>query len=266
MNVALPALIVFLCLLPGFIFRGRLKRVESTSLDYSPFGRVATEGILWAGVLHVLWITLCPVFGDVSDLSIVLRLLSSNLDVHGKALDVVASQIPRISGYFISLYVASYAVPGFIRWLITRCRLDRYDGNWSWLFRFNDAPWYYLLTGADFDKDHKPDFIEATAIVNIAGEPYLFKGVLESFYFKSDGALDRLVLENTTRRKLNEDERSRGRRAAARPDGGFSPIEGDSFVIQYDQVVTLNIRYKKIDLASADAAPQLGAATAAAQE
>lgn len=266
MNVALPALVVFLCLLPGFIFRSRLKRVESTSLDYSPFGRIVSEGVLWAGVLHAVWIALCPAFGDVADLSIALKLLSSNLDVHGKALNAVATQIPRIASYFVSLYAGAYVVPSVVRWLITKYRLDRYDGDWSWLFRFNDAPWYYLLTGADFDEDDEPDFIEATAIVNVAGEPYLFKGVLDRFYFKSDGTLDRLVLENTTRRKLNEDKGPRRRRSAALADAGFSAIEGDSFVIQYDQVVTLNIQYKKIDLASAAVPMPPAASTNATEE
>lgn len=57
MNVALPALIVFLVLLPGFIFRARFKRTERTSLDFSPFGHVAAgavlteEAVLYTGVL-----------------------------------------------------------------------------------------------------------------------------------------------------------------------------------------------------------------------
>jgi len=57
MNVALPALIVFFLLLPGFIFRTNLKRAERTSLDFSPFGQVVAEGILWASVLHFFWLS-----------------------------------------------------------------------------------------------------------------------------------------------------------------------------------------------------------------
>ena len=58
MNVALAALIVFFLLLPGFIFRSNLKRAERTSLDFSPFGQVVAEGMLWATVLHFSWIGL----------------------------------------------------------------------------------------------------------------------------------------------------------------------------------------------------------------
>jgi hypothetical protein len=48
MNVALPALIAFFILLPGFIFRTNLKRAERTSLDFSPFGQIVAEAILGA--------------------------------------------------------------------------------------------------------------------------------------------------------------------------------------------------------------------------
>ena len=58
MNVALPALIVFFLLLPGFVFRTNLKRAERTSLDFSPFGQVVAEGTLWASVLHFVWLSL----------------------------------------------------------------------------------------------------------------------------------------------------------------------------------------------------------------
>lgn len=247
MNIALPALVIFVCLLPGFIFRSRLKLVESTSLDYSPFGRVVSEALVWAAGLHLVWVSLCPMFGDRADLGLVLRLLSSNLTVHGEALQEIAQQTPRIVKYFASLYAAAYVIPTIFRQVITSRRLDRYGSPFGSWFRFQDAPWYYLLTGADFDADEQPDYIQATAIVNVAGEAYIFKGVLDRFYFKSDGTLDRLVLENTTRRKLSEDQGARrGRRAIKADEERFYTVDGDSFVIQYDQVVTLNIQYMKL--------------------
>ena len=43
MNVALPALVIFLLVLPGFVFRSRFKRAERTALDYAPFGRVVPK-------------------------------------------------------------------------------------------------------------------------------------------------------------------------------------------------------------------------------
>ncbi|SMC74176.1 PEP-CTERM protein-sorting domain-containing protein [Polynucleobacter kasalickyi] len=48
MNFALPATLILLILLPGFIVRSRFKRVKKQSLDFSPFGLAFTEGICWA--------------------------------------------------------------------------------------------------------------------------------------------------------------------------------------------------------------------------
>ena len=55
MNFALPTLAVFALLLPGFIARSRIKRIERQSLDYSPFGQIVSEALLWALALHLLW-------------------------------------------------------------------------------------------------------------------------------------------------------------------------------------------------------------------
>ena len=55
MNFALPALVVFALLLPGFIARSQIKVVERQSLDYSPFGQVVTEAVVWAAALHTVW-------------------------------------------------------------------------------------------------------------------------------------------------------------------------------------------------------------------
>ncbi|WP_077037488.1 hypothetical protein [Pelomonas sp. KK5] len=254
MNVALPALIVFVCLLPGFIFRSRLKLIESTSLDYSPFGRVVSESIFWAAVLHAIWIgVMCPRAGDSADTGPLLQLLSSNLAMHGEALERVSLQTGRIEFYFGSLLVASYVVPTLIRRVITATRVDRIGSPLSTFFRFGDAPWYYLLTGADFKHDERPDLIVATAIVSVAGQPVLFKGVLNDFYFKSDGSLDRLILEETMRRPLAKDK---GSADAVEDIDRFYPVDGDSFVIQYDQVITLNIQYLKLTPADEDLKPQ----------
>lgn len=256
MNIALPALVVFACLWPGFIFRSRLKRVESTSLDYAPFGRVATESIAWATLLHLFWMAVtCGIAGNSVDLGLLLELLSPNLEIHGEAIKAVSRQIGAIALYFGSLYLASFIIPSVTRYLITQFRADRQGNLLSHLFRFTDAPWYYLLTGADFKADEQPDMIVVSAVVSIAGAPILFKGVLNSFYFNSNGSLDRLILEQTMRRSLSaEQEIADPEVAGAHADESrFQPVEGNSFVIRYDQVITLSLHYLKLTPADTSA-------------
>lgn len=92
MNVALPALIVFFLLLPGFIFRTNLKRAERASLDFSPFGQLVAEGILWALALHFSWLSVSHfVFGHDFDPVVLLKLLSSAPIPQAEAIEAVGT-------------------------------------------------------------------------------------------------------------------------------------------------------------------------------
>ncbi len=54
MNVAFSALLVFLLLLPGFLFRTYFKRAEKVVLDIKPFGQAAIDAFLAALVLDLV--------------------------------------------------------------------------------------------------------------------------------------------------------------------------------------------------------------------
>ena len=239
MNVALPALLFFLIVLPGFLFRSRLKLAEQTSLDYSPFGRVVTEALLWSIALHAVWLLLASAFGATLRTEALLGLMSSAADRQASAIDAVARSSLRVFAYFTSLYLFAFVVPHALRVATSRLRLDRAGSPWSNVFRFHEAPWYYLLTGADFTQPDEPDYILVAAIVNVAGAATLYVGTLADFFFDPDGHLDRVVLENVSRRPLTSDKT---------PDDHdrFYPIEGDYFVVRYAEAITLNVQYVKL--------------------
>ena len=239
MNVALPALLFFLIVLPGFLFRSRLKLAEQTSLDYSPFGRVVTEALLWSIALHGVWLALASTAGITLRTDALLGLMSSSADRQAVAIDAVSASSLRVFAYFTSLYVFAFVVPYAVRVAISRARLDRAGAPLSSIFRFHEAPWYYLLTGADFAEAEQPDYILVAAIVDVAGAATLYVGTLADFFFDPDGHLDRVVLENVSRRPISSDKR---------PDDHerFYPIEGDYFVIRYAEATTLNVQYVKL--------------------
>jgi hypothetical protein len=243
MNVALPALVIFLVLLPGFIFRARLKRAERTSLDYSPFGQVAAEAVLWAAMIHMLWLAAAYViFEKQLDAVVLLKLVSSDSSSQAKATETVGTHFSSIATYFVTILFGSYAMPQAIRAVISRYRLDRITSPISPLVRFHGAPWYYLLTGADFEASKEPDMIIISAIVEIAGEAMLYTGYLDEFFVDAEGQLDRLVLQEVMRRPIKADKE------AANPEAWydasrFYPVEGDYFVLRYNEAITLNIQY-----------------------
>lgn len=246
MNLALPALIAFLLLLPGFIFRTRLKRAERTSLDFSPFGQIVAEAVLWSFVAHLIWLGLSDiVFSQRFQPLVLMKLLSSAPLSQADATVAVAANFEWIVGYCGSLFVAAFLIPTLARTAISRYRLDRSSAPWGAVFRFHDAPWYYLLTGADFTEEEAPDFIVISAIVEIAKEAVLYVGVLSEFFVDAEGQLDRLVLQGVSRRPIASDKN----RADA--DGGnetdrFYEVDGDSFVLRYSETITLNVQYVKL--------------------
>lgn len=255
MNIALPAFIAFLLLLPGFILRTRLKRAERTSLDFSPFGQVVAEAVLWAFSAHLVWLTLSyAVFGQRFDPVVLMQLLSSASPAQAEATVEVGRRFEWVAAYFASLLAASFAVPSLLRSVISRYRLDREAHRLGHVFRFHDAPWYYLLTGADFAPEDEPDLIMVSAIVEVGKEPVLYVGVLDDFFFTSDGKLDRLVLQGVARRPLSADK-NRGGDDAQR----FYEIDGDSFVLRYSEAKTLNVQYIKLTPENAEPVTALAA-------
>ena len=253
MNVALPALIAFFLLLPGFIFRTNLKRAERTSLDFSPFGQVVAEAILWALVLHLAWLWLAHIaFQHTFEPVVLMKLLSSAPAPQSEASDAVGRQFNWIGAYFGSLIGVSYLIPKIVRFVISRCRLDRADARFSSLFRFHQAPWYYLLTGADFKAEDAPDLIVVSAIVEVGKEAVLYVGILDEFYVDAEGQLDRLVLQGVARRPISSDKKAGQTKASQ--DNRFYNVDGDSFVLRYSEVITLNIQYVRLTPDDADAA------------
>jgi hypothetical protein len=245
MNIALPAFVAFLLLLPGFIFRSRFKLAERTSLDFSPFGRVAADAILWAIFAHLMWLSFAFIlFSRYFEPEVMLKLLSSAPANQSEAISKVSKDFTWIAGYFGSLFLAALITPILLRAQIAKWRLDRGTAPLSSIFRFHDAPWYYLLTGADFSEDEKPDLIMISAIVELAKDAVLYVGILDNFFFDSDGNLDRLILQGVARRPLSADKTKAEEVGIS--DDRFYDIDGDSFVLRYQDVKTLNVQYFKL--------------------
>jgi hypothetical protein len=247
MNIAFPALIVFILLLPGFIARSRIKLAERLSLDYSPFGQVVTEGVMWAAVLHLTWLSLSRlVAGHALRAERIFMLLAADPSVQSRALEGLAAEAGSVALYFGTLFAFAYVGPALVRRVIQRLRLDRAGAPLSGLLRFSGAPWYYLLSGADFSADDIPDCISISAIVNVAGKPFLYTGLLDAYFLDQDGKLDRVVLQLAMRRPLAADKSAGEGRRLDR----FYPIDGDYFVLRYSEAITLNVEYIKLpDLA-----------------
>jgi len=244
-NIALPAIIIFSLVLPGFIVRTNIRRASKTSLDFSPFGKMVATSLMWAAVLHIIWIAMTQILtGNKFDPEILMGLLSSEKSLQASSIHRISAQFEDIALYFITLYIACLILPKAVRFFVDKYSLDGLHSRWSWIFRFDDADWFYLFSGVDFKKHEKPDFISISAVVEVGKESYIYKGALDDYFTDSDGNLTRIVLSGASRRKLEQDRCSEGDQSEADPR--FYEINGDYFVLKYDEISSLNVHYIKI--------------------
>lgn len=215
-------------------------------------------GVFWAGVVHALMMAATYyLVGKTVQVDTLVRLLTSGARPEDYA--VISRDALWIAGYFGGALGGAMSLAAMLRAVVSRLGLDRPSSRLAWLFRFRKAPWYYLLSGRDQAKT--PDLIQIAALVNVGGQPYLYQGFLESYYFDEPGQLDRLVISQASRRPLSKDADLPG---VSTPGSGdwrarladfllgqptrktknrFYPIVGDYFVLHYDEIITLNVRY-----------------------
>jgi len=249
---------------------------EGTKIDYSPFGDVVIRSVVFAGLLHavVLGVTYGVLERSVR-FDILIRMMSKGTDEADQL--VILRDWKWIAQYFGALYALAFIIPPLYKIVVTKFGLDRSDRPFSGLFRFRRAPWYYLLSVAEFSKGDRPDLIQIAALVEIGKESYLYQGFLEHYFVDEHGQLDRLVISQASRRPMSADAvflpgeqgwvrgsadegpqqpavktrrtgfgRRRASRASPQNPERFYPIVGHYFVLHYDEVITLNVQYIKL--------------------
>jgi hypothetical protein len=246
-NVAFPALLTFLLILPGFIFRGAFTRSERTQLDNRPFTSETVKSLIIAIFLHTTWFNIVKIFTPVSiDYHIFLTLFTAARgDLLEVAINNSATHMPTFITYLMSIYICSYLLGLSAQKLVLKYKLDRHY-LLSELFRF-DTPWFYLFKGFN-DEGDGADFVKLAVTVQQAEATYLYYGILEDFFLTVTGNLDRIVLSSVVRRPLNADEviLSDGNPQTTTGERGFYEISGDRFVLKYNDITSLNIEYYKI--------------------
>ncbi len=240
MNVAFSALVLLALVLPGFIFLQSFRKTEGErfSLDASPFSRTTVSALTVAALLHGAAVGLLHVFTtytlNVSDL--LALLIGTDSGGLKDAYHHLAVEWSPVVGYFLALILAAWLLGWFVRWIVTRCKLDRSGRRFTRFFRF-DTPWYYLFKG--YDEELEPAAVYVACTVEVGGGCILYNGVLVDFFLRHDGSLDRIVLAEVQRRPLAKDKE----KTIDIPENRFYAIDGDYFVVKYQDVTSLNVRY-----------------------
>ena len=264
MNIAFPALLIFLLLLPGILYRYSYARGpwgwENPTSIRTVSDEIAYSAIVAVG-FHVSWMLAASTLGFRVDLASLFAFLSGNFGKDSVLLQpsvrAITEHRAAVLSYFLSLY-ASVAALGYGAHALVRWR--QFDLRWSMLRFEND--WYYRLRGEvlGFGENepslHLPDGVYASAVVEQGTETYLYWGILEDWALDGEGDLDRLYLTVAHRRRLRDDRASETQDDADLghgPDERFYEIRGDALVLRYADVRTLNLDYFWVDVTEEDA-------------
>lgn len=253
MNIAFPAFLILLLVLPGIIFRYAYLRGKWGS--NSPFVIISITdevayGLFFAILLHTVWAcVLFPlrwVFGVHIQLDSVLMLLIGNYGQdNGELSSAVASVTTYpiyVAGYFLGLYVISYIL-GYC--LHCSVRNHGWDSKFQALHFRNE--WYYLLSGEFLgDSVTNADGTYFTTVVEQKDAAYLYRGILLGYYFDQSGNFDKVVLGLAHRRTLNDD-REIGEEHKREGGDKYYEIVGDLFVIRALEMRTINIEFFRLD-------------------
>jgi hypothetical protein len=247
-NVAFPALLTFLLILPGYIFRGAFTRSERTQLDNRPFTSETVKSLIIAIFLHAIWLQLSKLFAPISlDYHVFLTLFTAARgDLLELAINRSANHVPAFITYLMTIYIFSYLLGMSAQKMVIKYKLDRHP-MLSELFRF-DTPWFYLFKGFN-DEGDRADFVKLAVTVQQVEATYLYYGILEDFFLTDSGNLDRIVLSSVVRRQLTADDAALiGNMGStlSEEQTRFYEISGDRLVLKYKDITSLNIEYYKI--------------------
>jgi hypothetical protein len=199
-NLALPALVILLGVLPGIAcFYGYFaSRFDKRTAGLSGVEELALY-VVFALPINAISLIVCRRIGIPFHFDVATRLLTASLtDV---ALKEVAADLQRVAvtssfAYLVTL-VVSYGIGSACRRCVWMCRLD----VWVPMLRLKPS-WYYILQGRLRGLPRRVvSYVDV--LTTLSGEPpdnsRLYRGIVIDFEISSSGGIDSLTLIHALR-------------------------------------------------------------------
>lgn len=270
MNIAFPALFVFVLALPGIILRSSYREWAWECPVYPvPLGDAIARSLFGAAVLHAIWCGFAEFFGFRVNFEDVLLVLTGGFGLPNTELSTRLHTMIKhpvaIGIYFLSLYVGAAGLGLLGHVLVRHFRLDhKYEA-----LRFDNF-WYYVISG-EFPyfaenissyphlKDAPRPIIFFSCVVTHGSRSFLYYGFpIKHYYDRFTGQLDRIHLKHVTYEELfsprEEAKRARAARKAAAAGELDSPslflpqlpIIADFFILNRSDFHNLSVQYINI--------------------
>lgn len=249
MNIALGALFIFLLLYPGILFRIAYlngpysrKNIQSSLVDELVLSLIPALFLQGTGY----WVVQSWLNYNVHLELVYQLIIGANNPSYKPDFILAQNSILPFMAYNAVLFVTALGLGKVARAVIARTKADiKYNS-----LRFNND-WYYLLTGKIVDfpgwpgKSTQIEYVFADVLVETKECSYLYCGVLEEFYFNKD-VLDRLVLTQVFRRKVEKDPMKDTKSGPKAFDDRYYQMPGDVFILPFNQVRNINLTYYQL--------------------
>jgi hypothetical protein len=271
MNIAFPALLIFLLALPGIILRSSYREWGWKFPVYRlPIGEEVARSLFYAAGLNLLWYGLAGLAGYRIVFKDVLILLTGGTGLPpsllGERLNAIVKFPGAIAAYFLGLYFVS-AVFGFLgRKIVRGCRLDlrykflRFDNFWHYalnaelpLFFENRKAYAQIAKVPEKELEDQEVLVRVSCVVNHGSSSFVYEGTPFDYYFDRDGKLEKIVVKDVTYEKLYDftspsSAPKEGEATDVSQPGGnevdsLLSIEADVFVLNASDIHNLGIEY-----------------------
>lgn len=243
MNIALGSTFAIVFLLPGILFRkGYFSGEFSRQFLSRDFFQLFINTLIPSVLIYLLAWPFCYLAGWTYDFLVILGLLASSDNLNLSSINsIISFQVP-ILWFLICVNVSAYIFGVILNFFVRRFWLDvKYN-----LFRYENI-WHYIITAKYFQVKRSQfelskgeiDDIEITycvVLVSIGGENILYNGILIDYQLGHDGGLDMIYLKDAKRRLINN------------PRGNYENIDGNIFIIKYENVINLNLTFYRAEL------------------
>ena len=267
MNIAFSAVLIILLVLPGVIYNkcrsvcGRFKSQHQIADELFP-------SLGAAAIAHFVWVLGCCLLsgwtGLCVDLEAVLLLVAGQLGKHKDSVDAIES----VSNHPLAvlLYFAS---------ILLVCGVLGHANRWFRIWRHGKV--HALMAFSAEDESQARRFAEwaetlpveipktgITRIVIVASmiigsKSYLYAGLLKKvFWDEATGEPEWFQLCSTVRRDILDDN------PASTSSEAWYNVEGESFMIRFSKVDTINLIYSTFEESGESGLPQQGESDEAA--
>lgn len=253
MNIAFSAVIIFVLILPAIVFR----KFCLPGKQSEPMTEQLARGLGIAVLSHAIWIPIANWVGGqfwqgrTVDLESAVFLCMSRFGYQDQKLQASVDSLVQhplpVFAYFLTLCTVS----GLAGYSVRRLRAYK---------PFNIGKAVTLLFGADSDEKRTEEWLGVlehqtkaesrlvlvAAIVTVGGKCFIYEGQLKKVYWGKDGDPDHFELETVYRRSLDDDDPATDKLPPNPEKDRRYYIPGNTFVIRYSDITTLNIRQFKV--------------------